>query len=107
LASTIEIGSLLIKSFQNLNSNFTKVIYEAQVKNIISENISNVNWSLQTDNENNNLDSQYNLNLSSNETAFIFIKYDYASGGVFNPQFIVKNIDFSHSKTTSIEFNRN
>ena len=102
LSSVFEIGDLLITSFQKINSELTNVIYETQVKNILSDNINNVNWSLLTG-EGVTIDSQYLLNVSPNESVFFYINYDYGSGGTFSPEFYVQNPNYEDNKVISID----
>jgi len=49
LSATVSIGDLVVTSFDDLNVDGTKAIFQIQGKNQLDENISNVNWSLTTD----------------------------------------------------------
>lgn len=101
LSSSVSIGDLAITSFKDINVNGTNVTFEAQVKNVLSENISNINWSLNTGN-NFVINSTQQFKLIPNQTSFIFIKHDYGAIGTFSPTMSVTNGTYSDSKGITV-----
>ncbi|MBI2541640.1 tandem-95 repeat protein [Candidatus Woesearchaeota archaeon] len=104
LSSSVGIGDLIVSSFDDLSVQGTNVIFEIQAKNQLSENISNVNWSLDTKN-NEIINATQLSSLSPNETIFIFVNYDYGTGGTYAPTATVTNTTYSDTKTASVTTN--
>lgn len=104
LSSSVGIGDLIVNSFDDLNVQGTNVIFEIQAKNNLNENISNINWSLNTAN-NNIINSTQQFKLTPNETIFIFVSHDYGAGGTYAPTATVTNITYSDTKTASVTTN--
>jgi len=103
LSSTVGVGDLAITSFDDLNIDISKVIFEIQAQNNLLENLSNLNWSLTTGNGKIiNSTSQFS-SIKSNETVFIFIQYDYGASGTFSPVATITNGTYSDSKTITID----
>jgi len=104
LSSTVGIGDLVITTFDDLNVQGTNVIFEAVAKNNLESNITNVNWSLDTNN-NAIINTTQLFNLASNESIFIYVQHQYSSGGTFNPSFTAANPTYSDTKTASVTTN--
>ena len=101
LSSSVSIRDLIIESFDDLNIQGTNVIFEIQAKNNLNENISSINWSVNTNN-NDIINSTQQFTLESNKTIFIYANYDYGAGGAFNPSATVTNITYSDTKSASV-----
>jgi hypothetical protein len=105
LSSTVGIGDLVIDSFDDLNVNGLDVIFEAQVKNNLgTDNITNINWSLTTD-DGEIINATELFNLASNESIFIYVQHQYSSGGTYNPSFTASNLTYSDTKSASVSTN--
>lgn len=82
LSTSVQIGNLIITSFDDLSIEGTKVIFETKAKNLEESNLS-INWSL-TPGDGNSIFSQSQLTLIANETVFIYTGHDYGKGGTFS-----------------------
>ncbi|MBI2658469.1 hypothetical protein HYX08_07290 [Candidatus Woesearchaeota archaeon] len=103
LSSSIGVGDLAITSFDDVNTDVAKVIFEIQAKNNLESNITNVNWSLTTGNNGIiNSTSQF-ASIQPNETIFIFVKYDYGASGTYSLVATVTNQTYSDSKTLNLD----
>ena len=102
LTSSLSIGDLVISSFDDINISGLDVIFESVVdNNLETENITNINWSLTTD-DSEIINSTQSFNLTSNESIFIYIQHQYSSSGTYNPIFTVSNEAYSDSESTEI-----
>lgn len=100
--TTIDVGDLIITSFDDVNINMMEVIFEAIVKNNLeTENITNINWSLTTD-DGGIINSTQKFDLEFDEDIFIFVKYEYNSTTTYNPLFEVTNGTYSDTETASV-----
>jgi len=101
----VEIGDLLITSFDDLDVNGLNVVFEAIVQNNLeNDNITNINWSLTTD-DGEIINASDLFDLEANETIFIYVQNQYSSGGTYNPSFTVSNPTYSDTKTASVTTN--
>lgn len=101
LTQSLEIGNLIITSFDVVNTEVSKAIFEMHVKDVTDVAINGINWSIDTNKDSIVLSNQL-FNLSSGETIFIFAQHDYAGGGTYNPIAMVANSDYSSSKAASV-----
>jgi len=104
LSSTASVGDLLITSFDDLIVQGAMALFEIQAKNVREDNITNINWTFDSDNGE-IVKSTQEFNLQPNETILIFIEYDYGVGGTFNPIATVTNGIYSDSETTPVTTN--
>lgn len=75
----IFVGDLRAGELYDLYGNVTDRIFEFQVWNNDGTNLSGVNWSFATGE--NNLSAQSPINVSANETVFVIIGYNYSDTG--------------------------
>ncbi|MEK6943717.1 MAG: CARDB domain-containing protein [Nanoarchaeota archaeon] len=101
MLENLEIGNLLITSFDAVNVDASKAIFEIHAKDIADEAISGINWSIDT-NKDSILLSNQQFDLQSGETIFIFVQHDYASGGTYNPIAVVASSTHSSIKAASV-----
>ncbi|HLC50733.1 MAG TPA: hypothetical protein VJI97_04890 [Candidatus Nanoarchaeia archaeon] len=101
MLESLEIGNLLITSFDAVNVDAAKAIFEIHAKDIAEEAISSINWSLDTGKDS-IITSGQQYGLSPGETIFIFVQHDYAGGGTYNPTAYIASASHSNSKATSV-----
>ena len=94
---------MAITVFDDLSIDMTKVIFEIQARNNLLENLTNVNWSFTTGNDDIINSTQKFSTIGSNETVFIFINYDYGTTGTFNPSISVTNGTYSDIKIITLD----
>ena len=103
LTSIIGVGDFAVTSFSNEYTDITKVILEIQAQNYLENNLTKLNWSLNTGNDLIINATNPFTYVRSNETVFIFVDYDYGKSGIFNPILIVSNQSNSASKTMALD----
>ena len=103
-SSTAEVGDLLITSFSHLSVQATKVIFEMQGKNNREENLTSMEWSLDTD-SGQFINSTQAFYMFPNETTFVYIAHDYGTGGTFNTIATLSNPGYSDTESLSVTTN--
>ncbi|MBI3027437.1 S8 family serine peptidase [Candidatus Woesearchaeota archaeon] len=103
LSSSIGVGDIAITSFDDVNVNVGNVIFEIQARNNLETNITNINWSLATGDGVIINSLQQFASIRPNETVFVYVNYDYGTGGTFNPTATATNITYSDSKTIALD----
>jgi len=100
---SIDVGDLIITSFDDIYSDKTIVIFEAIVKNALDINITNINWTLDTGDEN-TIYSNKLFNLTPNETIFVYVEHNYTQTGDYAVTATVTNSTYIGEKTINIGF---
>lgn len=85
----IEVEYLGVSNFSVLNSSGTGRTFEAYVKNYMAVNMTNVSWSLNTGNG--VVSSTSPMTLQPQESAFVFVTYNYTATGSFGSNFTAVN----------------
>ena len=102
LSSESEITGLNITNFEVLNEDGTRVVFEIDAQNVLTDTLTGLNWSLD-DGNGQTLNSNQNFTLAGNETIFIFVEHDYSNGGQFESTATVSNADYSDSSSINFE----
>ncbi len=79
---TIHVGDLIISDFSELYSSTTDRIFTFTISNNGNNNLSNINWSLETGE--NIIYAQQLVNLQPSEDVFVYVRYNYTTGGDYN-----------------------
>jgi len=80
---SVDLRGIIIDSFSTLNLSGTAAVLELIIENPLSLNLTGVNWSIDTKN-NNILNSTQTLALEPNEQILSYIAYNFTSTGTFN-----------------------
>ena len=106
LSFAISVGDLAIISFDDIDVQGTKAIFEIQAKNNLAGNLTNLNWSLTTNTGGSTIKSASQFStLQSNEVVFIFVQHDYGAVGTFDPTATVTNGTYTDTKSASVQIN--
>lgn len=100
---TVNVGNLIITHLSVLNSNITERTFEFRILNNMNQNITGLNWTLNTGETIINATSS--VNLKPQETAFVFVNYNYTSGGNYIVNASVTNGTSYDDKTLSVTIN--
>lgn len=103
LNMTVYAGDLIVTDLKVLNSNLTEKIFEFRVLNNMNQNITGSNWALNTGET--IINATTSINLKPQETAFIFVNYNYASGGNYVVNASITNGTLYDDKILSITVN--
>ena len=101
LTADINVGDLIITGFTTLNIQNTNAIFEIIGRNNLNENISNLNWSLDTG-DTSKIYSTINFNLSPNKTIFIYAAYGYSSKNTYTALANLSNGSLEITKTVNV-----
>ncbi|MBI2653251.1 hypothetical protein HYX02_00420 [Candidatus Woesearchaeota archaeon] len=96
------VVSLKIESITEMYSNGTLKIFEFVILNNGSNTVTNVQWQFDTAN-NNVINSTINISsLAVNEKEFVYLAYNFSSGGTFNVKANATGISESTAVTASL-----
>ncbi|MFH1592711.1 MAG: VCBS repeat-containing protein [Candidatus Woesearchaeota archaeon] len=84
-----------------VSQNGTEFIFRFVINNFWNNTISNISWIL--DPEINDIMSELTLNLETNETAFVYVEYDYTNTGNYTVLAAVETSELSDTETVSVE----
>lgn len=84
-----------------LKKNQTTTIFEFNIMNSLNQTLTNVNWTLSMG-DNNTINSTIPFNLTSKESIFVFIEYNYLSIGNYSVLAIANAGNLSDSQSINI-----
>ena len=90
-----------MSSFTNISINQTKAVFEIVGRNVLNENINNINWSINTSN-NYKINSTLPISLIPNQTIYIYSAYNYSSSGTYTATATISNGSLQDSKAISV-----
>ena len=100
--SQVQVVSLKIENITEMYSNNTLKIFEFVILNNGSNTVTNVQWQFDTAN-NNVINSTINISsLAANEKEFVYLAYNFSSGGTFNVKANATGLSESTTTTASL-----
>jgi len=102
LSATVNIGDLIISSFTNMSRENFDVIFEFQAQNNGADNISDINWSLDTK-DGTVISATKLFNLTPSEIMLGYAAYTYSSSGTFNPSVTVTSASLTDTESITID----
>ena len=98
---SIEVGPLLVKGLAELNSSYSKKIFEFKVKNLLYSNLTSIYWDMMMG-DGNSINSSQPISLIPDEEIFIFAEYNYTSNGTFQVNATARNGTLIDSRNISV-----
>ena len=102
--SIAEISGITITSFDDFPGGITSVVFESQVSNLLNQNLTGVNWTINTGNGN-FINSAIPIVLPANSNTFIYAAFNYTSNGNYTSINTVSNPFYSDSKSNIVIVN--
>jgi hypothetical protein len=99
---TVDIRGIKLQSFLVLNESNRTRTFEMVVENALPINLTGVNWTLDTKN-NNILNSTPTIILEPSEDAFVYVEYNFTASGTFSVNATAKNGTLEDSQALSIQ----
>ncbi|MBI2143999.1 hypothetical protein HYU17_02505 [Candidatus Woesearchaeota archaeon] len=96
----VEVEYLGVSNFSVLNSSGSLRTFEAYVRNYMAVNMTNVSWSLDTGNG--VVSSSSPITLQPQETALVFVAYNYTATGDFTANFSAVNSSWNDVEALNV-----